>query len=389
MTKLIATTSALAFLFFCTACNKKQKSAADATYVEAPQSLTITKGVFGSLPDGQQVDLYTLKNKNGMSMQVINYGGIITTLSVPDKNGTIEDIVLGYDSLSQYLKDSPYFGALVGRYGNRIAKGKFTLDDQTYTLAQNNNGEHLHGGLKGFDKVFWNIEEMDNDEGPALKLTYTSKDMEEGYPGNLDVEVRYVLTDANELKITYHATTDKKTILNLTQHTYFNLAGNARRDNLEHEVMIKADQFLPVTKTLIPTGKLQDVAGTPFDFRQPKAIGKQINDDDQQLKFGLGYDHCWVLSSTDSMKLAASLYEPTSGRYMEVHTTEPAIQFYSGNFLDGSNVGKGGVVYKYRYAVAMETEHYPDSPNQSAFPSVVLNPGDVYSTATTYSFSTK
>lgn len=341
---------------------------------------------FGKTADGKEVTEYTLTNKNGVTMSVINYGGIITRLSTPDKNGVFEDIVLGYDSLSGYLKETPYFGAIVGRYGNRIANGKFTLDGQTYSLAQNNNGQHLHGGLKGFDKVFWTIEQA----GPGkLRLTYVSNDMEEGYPGNLNVEVTYELTDDNELKIAYTATTDKKTIVNLTQHSYFNLSGNAKRDILDHALTLYADKFVPVTNVLIPTGKLNDVAGTPFDFRKETAIGLRTNEKDQQLEFAGGYDHCWVLSSSDSIKHAATVYEPVSGRVVDVYTTEPGVQFYAGNFLDGSITGKQDVVYKHRYGLCLETEHFPDSPNQKNFPSTELKPGEVYKTYTTYKFSVR
>lgn len=341
---------------------------------------------FGTTTDGQAVTEYTLTNKNGISMSVINYGGIITKLTAPDRNGKLEDIVLGYDSLAGYIKETPYFGAIVGRYGNRIANGKFTLDGQTYSLAQNNNGQSLHGGVKGFDKVFWNIEKAADNK---LRLTYLSKDLEEGYPGNLNVEVTYELTDDNELKIAYTATTDKKTVVNITQHSYFNLTGNVKRDILDHEVTLYADQFIPVNNVLIPTGQVKDVAGTPFDFRKPTAIGLRTNDKDQQLEFGRGYDHCWVLSSKDSLKHAASVYEPSSGRTLDVYTTEPGIQFYAGNFLDGSLTGKQGVVYKHRFGLCLETEHFPDSPNQKSFPSTELKPGEVYKTYTTYKFGVR
>lgn len=372
------------------ACKKKeeetQQPAADTIAVA---KASVTKAPFGKLPDGQEVSVYTLKNKNGVELQVINYGAIVTSLKTPDKNGALEDIVLGFDSLQGYLTPAPYFGAIVGRYGNRIGKGKFKLDGKEYTLAQNNNGQHLHGGLKGFDKVFWNIEEVPSSEGVAVKLTYQSKDMEEGYPGNLNVEAVYTLTDNNEWKIDYKATTDKKTIVNVTQHSYFNLTGNVKRDILDHQLVLHSEKLVPVDKVLIPTGELKDVTNTPFDFRNATAIGARINDKDQQIQLGGGYDHCWVLSSKDSLKLAASVYEPVSGRYMEVYTTEPGIQFYSGNFLDGSLTGKGGVVYKHRYGLCLETEHFPDSPNKPEFPSVVLNPGETYSTQTTYKFATK
>jgi aldose 1-epimerase len=353
-------------------------------------SFMIAKNIFGKMPDGQIVNRFTVVNKNGVTMQVINYGGIITSIKTPDKNGVIEDIVLGYDSLTDYLKNSPYFGALIGRYGNRIANGKFAIDNQVYSVAQNNNGQHLHGGIKGFDKVFWNIEEVQNNEGPALKLTYKSADMEEGYPGNLNVEVIYVLTDNNELKLFYTAQTDKKTIINLTQHTYFNLSGNCKRDILNEELLLNANEFVPIDKVMISLGDLKSVSETPFDFTKRKKIGQDINSKDDQLAFGLGYDHCWVLNTKgDSTQLAASLYDAESGRQIEVFTTEPGIQFYSGNFLDGTLTGKGGVKYNYRNGLCLETEHFPDSPNKPQYPSTLLNPGDTYRTSTVYKFSVK
>ncbi len=348
----------------------------------------IVKTTFGTLPDGQTADYYTLRNKNGMEIKITNYGGIITHLMAPDKNGTFEDVVLGYDSLGGYLKASPYFGALVGRYGNRIGKAKFTLEGKTYSLLANNGPNSLHGGKVGFDKVIWKAELIDNDS--ALKLSYISKDGEEGFPGTLNTEVVYRLTDNNELEIEYTATTDKPTIVNLTNHTYFNLTGG-KRDILGHQVSINADKFVPVDNTLIPTGTLQDVKGTPFDFLQPTEIGSRIDDPkDEQIKFGGGYDHCWVLNeSGDSLRLASTAYEPTSGRYMETFTTEPGVQFYTGNFLNGSITGKNGVVYGKRSGFCFETEHFPDSPNQPSFPSVVLRPGETYKTKTVYKFSTK
>jgi aldose 1-epimerase len=367
-------------------CNPKANTTEVTQDSTATAKSAMLKEKFGTLPDGKEVQRYVLKNKNGVEVHVINYGGIITHLLAPDKNGKLEDIVLGYDSLGGYLKESPFFGALIGRYGNRIANGKFSLDGKEYTLVQNNNGQHLHGGTKGFDKVFWNIEELPVESGMALRLTYLSKDMEEGYPGNLEVAVDYHLTENNELEIDYKATTDKPTVVNLTQHTYFNLSGNAKRDILDHVLTINADQYVPVTKVLIPTGKLAPVANTPFDFNTPTAIGARINDKHQQLQFGGGYDHCWVLSDQDSLKTAATLYDSTSGRTVEVRTTEPGIQFYSGNFLTGSITGKGGVVYKHRYGLCLETEHFPDSPNQPQFPSVVLKPGETYRTQTIYQF---
>jgi aldose 1-epimerase len=349
----------------------------------------ITRADFGKLPDGTAVSLYTMTNKNGVEMKVMNYGGIITSLIVPDKNGKMGDIVLGYDSLAGYLKSSPYFGALIGRYGNRIAKGKFSLDGKTYTLAVNNGQNHLHGGLKGFDKVFWNIEESSSDNGSSIRLKYTSKDMEEGYPGTLQAEVIYTLTDDNELKIDYKATTDKKTIVNLTQHTYFNLT-EGQQDILNHQLVINADKFLPVDKTLIPTGKLEDVSGTPFDFREPTLIGARIKDNHPQLKIGNGYDHCWALNGQmGTLRQVATAYDSLSGRELQVLTTEPGIQFYSGNFLDGSITGKNNIQYNFRTGFCLETQHYPDSPNKPEFPSVVLNPGETYSTQTVYKFSVR
>lgn len=347
---------------------------------------TKTQRLFGIMPGGAEVYEYLLANKNGIEIRVINYGGIITSLKAPDRNGILEDIVLGYDSLSGYLKTTPYFGAIVGRYANRIANGKFSIEGKEYSVAQNNNGQHLHGGEKGFDKVFWDIEQLDNQ---SVALTYQSQDMEEGYPGNLSIKIIYTLSDTNELKIEYLATTDKKTIVNLTQHSYFNLTGNVKRDILGHEVVIYSDKFVPVNKVLIPTGQLKTVSGTPFDFKTAAAIGLRTNDKDEQLVIAGGYDHCWVLSSPDSVKHAATVYEPTSGRVVDVYTTEPGMQLYCGNFLDGSITGKQGVVYKHRYGFCLETEHFPDSPNQKSFPSTELNPGEVYRSQTTYVFSAR
>jgi len=353
--------------------------------------VAVTKMPFGTTPDGQVVDLYTLTNEHGMEVQAITYGGIILSLTVPDRNGAFDDVVLGYDNLPGYVDASPYFGSLIGRYGNRIAKGRFTLDGTTYTLAANNDQNHLHGGLKGFDKVVWNAASFDDDTGVGLVFTYTSPDGEEGYPGTLTARVTYTLTDANELIFDYHATTDKATPVNLTQHTYFNLAGDGSGDILGHEVMLHADAFTPVDPTLIPTGEIRPVAGTPFDFRQPTAIGARIGQDNEQLHRGLGYDHNFVLNRTsaDSLELAARVYEPTTGRVLEVHTTEPGVQFYTGNFLDGSLTGKDGHVYHHRTGFCLETQHYPDSPNQPAFPSTILRPGETYRSRTVYTFSVR
>lgn len=343
--------------------------------------------------DGKPVSLYHLTNTNGLEADISNYGAIVTRLTTPDRIGKLDDIVLGYDTVAEYVAGSPYFGAIVGRYGNRIAKGLFTLDGAEYTLAVNNGPNHLHGGLKGFDKVIWDAEPSKDAEGVRLKLTYTSKDGEEGYPGTLKCTVIYTLSNNNELKIDYEATTDKATPINLTHHGYWNLAGQGSRDILGHELMLNADKTTPVDSTLIPTGELKPVKGTPLDFTTPHAIGERINADDEQIKFGGGYDHNFVLNKPDKgMSLAAQVYEPTTGRVMKIYTTEPGIQFYSGNFLDGSNVGKGGKVYKHRYAFCLETQHFPDSPNKQSnknFPSAILRPGSKYEHHTVYKFTTK
>ena len=345
----------------------------------------IIRKPFGQTADGTPVDLYILKKPHA-EVAICTYGGIVVWLKVPDRNGRMGDVVLGYDELAGYLKESPYFGALIGRYGNRIAKGKFTLDGKEYTLAVNNGPNALHGGLKGFDKVVWQASILTSPAGPSLQLRYTSKDGEEGYPGKLMVTAVYTLMDDNALKLEYTATTDKDTVANLTHHSYFNLAGKG--DILNHEVMIPADKFTPVDSTLIPTGELQPVTGTPFDFRAPTAIGARISQDDQQLKFGGGYDHNWVINKEmGQLTVMARVYEPTTGRVMEVLSTEPGLQFYSGNFLDGKITGKGGWTYQFRNGFCMEPQHYPDSPNQPNFPSVVLKPGQVYHNIIIYRFS--
>jgi aldose 1-epimerase len=349
---------------------------------------SITKKPFGVV-DGKPVDLYTLTNNNGLIAKITNYGGIVTSLLVPDRFGKLGDIVLGYDNVDSYVKNNPYFGALIGRYGNRIGKGKFTLDGREYSLAINNGENTLHGGNKGYDKVIWKAREIKTQEGVGLELTYLSPDKEEGYPGNLSMRVDYILTNRNELKVIYFATTDKKTVVNLTHHSYFNLACGGTI--LEEELMLEADKFTPVDMNLIPTGELRSVQGTPFDFTKSTAIGSRIDQDDEQLRFGKGYDHNFVLnkSGNDALSLAAALYEPKSGRFMEVFTTEPALQFYSGNFLDGTIKGKGGQVYSYRSGLCLEAQHFPDSPNKPDFPSTVLNPGEEYRQTTVYKFSTK
>jgi len=368
---------------------------------EAKKKMNIEVKQFGTTPDGQEVQLYTLSNSNGLKAEIMTYGAIVVSLEVPDRDGKMNDIVLGYDNLQGYIDNNPYFGAIVGRYGNRIAKGKFSLDGKQYSLATNNEPGgipcHLHGGIKGFDKIVWKAEPVEQKETVGVKLTYLSKDAEEGYPGNLNCSVTYLLTNNNELKIEYLATTDKPTVVNLTHHGYFNLTG-CERDILDHQLMLNADKLTPVDVGLIPTGELQSVKDTVMDFTQPTAIGARINRDYEQIKFGGGYDHNWVLNkqsrSPDPLRhrdsgLAARVYEPTTGRVMDVYTTEPGIQFYSGNFLDGTITGKAGKVYKHRYGFCLETQHYPDSPNQPNFPSTVLRPDDKYDTTTIYQFSTK
>ncbi|MDD5140765.1 MAG: galactose mutarotase [Verrucomicrobiales bacterium] len=347
---------------------------------------TITETGFGRLPDGTPVELYTLRNSHGMEATIMTYGGIVTTLKVPDKSGKFTDVVLGCDNLEAYLKGTPCFGALIGRYGNRIAKGKFSLDGVEYTLAKNNGENALHGGRKGFDKVMWTARPLPTANGPSLILTYVSRDGEEGYPGNLLVTAVYSITEDNALRVDFTATTDRKTVCNLTHHSYFNLAGSG--DVLDHVVYINADKFTPVDSGLIPTGELRPVAGTPFDFLKPAAIGARIaNTNDEQIVRGHGYDHNWVLNKkTNELSLAASVYEPTTGRTMEVWTTEPGMQFYIGNFLDGSITGKGGWVYHSRNGFCFEPQHYPDSPNHPEFPTAELKPGETYKNTIIYKF---
>jgi aldose 1-epimerase len=348
----------------------------------------ISKSVFGKTPEGQVGDLYTLKNANGMEVGITNYGGRVVSILVPDRNGKMADVVVGFDNLDGYLGTNPYFGALIGRYGNRIAKAQFKLDGVVYKLAANNGPNALHGGLKGFDKVFWTVRES-SENPPALELTYVSKDGEEGYPGTLTVKVVYTLEADNALSIDYHATTDKDTVLNLTNHSYFNLAGQGSGDILKQVMLLNADKFTPVDATLIPTGELKSVEGTPFDFRKPTVIGARINDDNQQLKIAGGYDHDFVLNRKGpGLSLAARAYDPESGRELEVMTTQPGIQFYTGNFLDGTIHGKGGKVVTRRSAFCLETQHFPDSPNQPKFPSSELKPGETYQQTTIYKFST-
>ena len=353
---------------------------------------SVTKTTTSSRFQGTPVDEVTLKNRRGVELHAISYGGIITSLKVPDRAGKPGDVVLGFDKPESYWADPPppFFGAIVGRYGNRIGKGKFTLDGKPYSLATNNGDNHLHGGNKGFDKVLWAIATKDAPEGSQAIFSRTSKDGEEGYPGNLQVRVTYTLTEKNELIVDYHATTDKATPVNLTQHSYFNLAGEGSGDILGHQLTIDADRYTPVDDTLIPTGELAPVQGTPFDFRQPTAIGARIDQDNPQLKNGKGYDHNWVLTRKGTgLQHAARLTDPKSGRTMDVATTEPGLQFYSGNFLDGTIKGKGGHVYAHRSGLCLETQHFPDSPNKPNFPSTILQPGKAYESRTVFTFSVK
>lgn len=348
----------------------------------------VVKSDYATMSDGTKIDKYTITNANGMTMEVITYGGIITSLTVPDKDGKFQDVVLGFVKPEDYFNGNPYFfGAIIGRYGNRIAKGKFSLDGKPYQLTVNDGPNSLHGG-QGFDKRVWSADAA-TDGHPSIRLTYTAKDGEEGYPGNLKVAVVYTLTDDNALEISYEAETDKKTIVNLTQHSYFNLSGDFKTI-LDHELVLNADKFLPVDNTLIPTGELKAVKGTPFDFTASKEIGKDIAVANEQLKKGQGYDHCWVFTDgTKTMKEVGSLYHKASGRYMQVFTDQPSVQFYSGNFLDGTKDSKNGGKYEKRSGLCLETQHYPDAPNQPKFPSTTLSPGEKYETKTVYRFSVK
>ena len=381
-------TSSLALtLFAANVLGGCQRSTPDRSRGMDPRS---SRAAYGRMPDGVQVDAYTLRNAKGTTMQVITYGAIITSLRTADARGEFADIVLGFDSLDGYLHDPPYFGAVVGRYANRIARGRFTLDGQEYRLPVNNGLNSLHGGTRGFDKVIWRAESFENDSSSGVVLSYTSSDGEMGYPGRLDVRVTYTLTDGNELVVDYIATTDKATPINLSQHSYFNLAGDATRDILGHQLQLAASRYTPVDSTLIPTGELAPVEGTPFDFRTITPIGARIGDAHQQLTFGIGYDHNFVLDrATSGLTHAAQVMEPESGRSLDIFTDQPGIQFYSGNFLDGTITGKGGRVYRHRYGFCLETQHFPDSPNHPAFPSTILRPGERYETRTVFRFGAK
>lgn len=364
---------------------------ADMANKKGKVKMNIEKADFGKTNDGQAVEIYTLTNSNGMEARVMTYGGTLVSLKVPDRQGKPGDILLGHDSLEGYLnrETHPYFGSLVGRYGNRIARGKFSIDGTEYSLATNNNENHLHGGDIGFDQKIWQAKPIKQGSAVSLELSLTSPDGDEGYPGKLSMTVVYQLTNDNALKIDYRATTDQPTLCNLTNHSYFNFTG-AQRDILAHELMINADYMTPVDAGLITTGEFKPVAGTPFDFRKAKAIGKEIDADDEQIAYGPGYDHNWVLNKRGKeMSLAAEVYEPTTGRVMQVHTNEPGLQFYAGNFLDGRFAGKGGTVYQQRFGFCLETQHYPDSPNKLQWPTTVLRPGETYQTSTVFRFSTR
>ncbi|MDP2981850.1 MAG: aldose epimerase family protein [Candidatus Latescibacter sp.] len=349
--------------------------------------MKIVKKPFGITPDGIPVDLFTLENFQGVTAKITNYGGIVVSLLALDSRGEKSDIVLGYETLGEYIRNNPYFGCIVGRYANRIAGGRFTLEGKEYILAKNNGENHLHGGMKGFDKVVWKAEDIFPSDGVGIALTYLSPDGEEGYPGNLSVKVRYILTTDNELRIEYSAVTDSATVVNLTHHSYFNLAGAERGNILNHELLIRAGAFTPIDQTLITTGEIRSVEGTPLDFTRRTPIVARINQNDEQLRYGQGYDHNWVLDNSDgSLSPAAQVVEPESGRTLEVFTTEPGIQFYSGNFLDGSITGKKRKIYNKRDGFCLETQHFPDSVHKPHFPSTVLRPGEEYSQTTVYRF---
>ena len=357
---------------------------AGATMMQAATS--IQRADFGKTRDGVAVSVYTLMNKNGLTARITNYGGRVVSLTAPDRSGKMADVVLGFDSLDGYLQNpGPFFGALIGRYGNRIGHARFTLDGHVYQVDRNDGENSLHGGARGFDKRVWTSRELPDG---GLELTYLSADGEEGYPGNLRATVTYHLTDANELRIEYAASTDKDTVVNLTNHSYFNLKGAGAGDILDHRVMLNADRFTPVDAGLIPTGELRAVAGSPFDFRSATAIGARIEANDEQLKIGKGYDHNWVLNrGGGGLALAARVEEPSTGRILEVRTTEPGVQFYTGNFLDGTIKGKGGKVYGRRSGFCLETQHFPDSPNKPAFPTTELKPGQKYQSTTVFHFA--
>ena len=376
-------------LFLLLGCQPASEQVQSPDPMGAPSPM-ITEVPYGETTNGIPVSLYTLRNQAGMEVDITNYGGIITSIRVPDRAGTMGDVVLGFDSLQGYLDGHPFFGCIVGRYGNRIANGLFTLDGTSYELAKNNGPNHLHGGIEGFDKRVWTASSSDTAEGPQLVLTYTSPDGEEGYPGTLDAKVTYLLGADNNLVMTYEATTDAPTIVNLTNHTYFNLRDGGESLILDHELTLHADAYTPVDETLIPTGEITPVAGTPFDFSTPRAIGERIDSDHEQIQFGGGYDHNYVVNEApNGLRQVAEVYEPSTGRVLLVSSTEPGVQFYSGNFLNGEVIGKEGSAYQKRSGFCLETQHYPDSPNQPQFPSTVLRPGETYETTTVFSFTTR
>ena len=355
-----------------------------------PGSEMLTEEVFGKLDSGEEVYIYTLINKNGMKAKIINYGAVMVSLYAPDKNGNFEDVVFGFDELNGYVEDNSFIGTIVGRYGNRINKSKVTIDGTDFHLTPNEGENQLHGGPKGFFKVLWKAEPLTNDEASSLKMSYHSPDGEMGYPGNLDIEIIFTLTDDNGLKLDYNAVTDKPTVVNPTQHAYFNISGDMNNTILGDELQIDADYITPVDEHLIPAGKLMKVENTPFDFRTPHKIGERINDNNEQLKFGSGYDHNFVLNNYNgSVRKIGALYNPESGRLMEIFTDQPGLQFYSGNFINGTVKGKSGTIYNYRTALCLETQHFPDSPNQPEFPSTRLNPGEKYTQTVIYKFSTR
>jgi len=373
-----------AFMVLSAACSSGNPDKENLNTTKGQADMSIGKKPFGTLSDGTAVEIYTLTNSNCLEARIMTYGAILVSLKVPDRDGVLGDIVLGRDSVADYMEASPYFGSIVGRYGNRIARGRFKLDGEAYTLAANDGENHLHGGIKGFDKVVWQAEALRHNGDAAVRFIYLSRDGEEGYPGNLSVTVTYTLTAENELKIFYEAETDKATPVNLTHHSYFNLAGQGSKDILGHELFLNAGFFTPVDTGLIPTGELKSVTGTPWDFTSPHAIGREITRVDG------GYDHNFVLTKeAGKLSHAAAVYEPDSGRAMDIYTTEPGIQFYSGNFLDGTITGKQGKIYHQHFGFCLETQHFPDSPNQPNFPPTILRPGDKLSSLTVHKFSVR
>ncbi len=386
--KFIKGTALLFVALFVVSCNQPEPETKTAKPEE--KKSTMAKESFGKTADGKAVDLYTLTNANGMTVKITNYGGIVTSIVVPDRTGKKGDVVLGFNTLDEYLKGHPFFGAIAGRYANRIGKGKFTLNGAEYKLAINNGENSLHGGKVGFDKAVWEAKEIPATNGTSLELKHTSPDGDEGYPGKLDVTLVYTLTNDNALQLDFSATTDKDTVVNLTNHSYFNLAGEGSGDILGHELMIDADNITPVDKGLIPTGKLMPVKGTAFDFTKPEVIGKRIDAQEEQITIGKGYDHNFALNSGGGkLALAARATDPTSGRVLEVLTDQPGVQLYTGNFLDGSKIGKSGKPYPRRAGFCLETQHFPDSPNKPSFPTTVLKKGEQYKTTTVFKFSAK